>query len=92
VKIVTRGSFLWLRPIPSTVVGEGLDSAIFSVIAFAGTGAVLGNQIVTIWVIKVAWETAATPITYAVCGLLKRREGIDVGIDFNPLAVARWPP
>jgi queuosine precursor transporter len=62
------------------------------VIAFAGTGVVLGNQLVTIWVIKVAWETAATPITYAVCGLLKRREGIDVGIDFNPLAVARWPP
>lgn len=52
----------------------------------------LANQIVTIWVIKVAWEIAATPLTYLVCGFLKRREGVDVydvDTDFNPLAVAR---
>jgi uncharacterized integral membrane protein (TIGR00697 family) len=92
LKIATRGRWLWTRTISSTIVAEGLDSAIFSVIAFAGTGVPLGNQIVTIWVIKVAWEVAATPITYAVCGFLKRREGVDVydvGTDFNPLAVAR---
>lgn len=92
LKIATRGRWLWLRTISSTIVGEGLDSVIFSTIAFAGTGVPLGNQIVTIWVIKVAWEAAATPITYAVCAFLKRREGVDVydvGTDFNPLAVGR---
>ena len=92
LKIATGGRWLWSRTIPSTVVGQGLDSVIFSAIAFAGTGVPLGNQILTIWVIKVAWEIAATPLTYAVCGFLKRREDVDVydvGTDFNPLAVAR---
>jgi queuosine precursor transporter len=90
LKIATRGRWLWLRTSSSTIVGEGLDSTIFSTIAFAGTGVPLGNQIVTIWVIKVAWEIAATPLTYLVCGSLKKREGIDVydvGTDFNPFAV-----
>jgi uncharacterized integral membrane protein (TIGR00697 family) len=90
LKIATRGRFLWSRTIPSTFVGQGLDSAVFSAIAFAGTGIDLTNQIVTIWVLKVAWEAAATPLTYAVVGALKRRERVDVfdvGTDFNPLAV-----
>jgi hypothetical protein len=90
LKIATRGRWLWSRTISSTVIGQGFDSAIFSAIAFAGTGIDLGNQIVTIWVIKVAWETAATPITYAVVGALKHHEGVDVydvGTDFNPLAL-----
>ena len=92
LKIATRGRWLWSRTISSTVVGQGIDSAIFSSIAFAGTGIALGNQILTIWVLKVAWETAATPLTYAVVGFLKRREGVDVydvGTNFNPLALGR---
>lgn len=92
LKVATEGRFLWLRTTTSTVVGQGLDSALFSTIAFAGTGVPLANQIVTIWVVKVCWEVAATPLTYAVCGFLKRREGVDVydiGTDFNPLAVGR---
>ena len=50
----------------AAIVGEGLDSAIFVSIAFAGTGAALANPIVTTWLIKVGWETAATPFTYAI--------------------------
>ena len=30
------------------------------------------------WLLKVLYESAATPLTYAVVGYLKRREGIDV--------------
>ena len=90
LKIATNGRWLWTRTISSTIVGEGLDSLIFSTIAFAGTGIALGNQIVTIWVIKVLWEVAATPLTSLVGGYLKRREGgdvYDVGTRFNPLAL-----
>jgi hypothetical protein len=47
-------------------------------IAFAGTGAGLANPIVTTWLIKVAWEALATPITYLIVGYLKRTEGVDV--------------
>jgi uncharacterized integral membrane protein (TIGR00697 family) len=90
LKIATRGRFLWVRTISSTIVGEGLDSLIFSTIAFAGTGIPLANQIITIWAIKVAWEAAATPLTYKVVNSLKRHEGVDyydVDTNFNPLAL-----
>jgi uncharacterized integral membrane protein (TIGR00697 family) len=90
LKVITRGRFLWSRTISSTIVGEGLDTTIFVTIAFAGTGAPLAETIVTTWVIKVAWEVAATPLTYAVVNWLKRHEGIDVfdfATSFNPLAV-----
>jgi uncharacterized integral membrane protein (TIGR00697 family) len=78
LKAATGGRLLWVRTIGSTVVGEGLDSAIFVTVAFAGTGTSLGNPIVTTWAIKVGWETLATPLTYAIVNYLKRSEGVDV--------------
>jgi queuosine precursor transporter len=91
LKGATRGRFLWVRTIGSTIVGEGLDSLIFVTIAFAGTGAALANPIVTTWLIKVGWETLATPLTYALVGYLKRAEGLDV-YDFGaPTATAAHP-
>lgn len=78
MKVATGGRFLWSRTIGSTIVGQGLDSAIFVTIAFAGTGVALVETIITTWLIKVAWEAAATPLTYWVVNQLKRREGIDV--------------
>jgi queuosine precursor transporter len=92
MKVATRGRFLWSRTIGSTVVGEGLDSAVFVTLAFAGTGAPLVDPILTTWVIKVLYESAATPLTYGIVTYLKRREGVDaydVGTDFNPFALGR---
>lgn len=78
MKVATRGRFLWSRTIGSSLVGQGLDSALFVTIAFAGTGVDLVDTIVTTWAIKVAWEVAATPLTYLLANGLKRREGVDV--------------
>ena len=39
------------------------------------------------WLIKTTWEVVLTPVTYAVVGFLKRREGVEVfdsDTDFNP--------
>jgi queuosine precursor transporter len=90
LKIATQGRWLWMRTIGSTVVGQALDSAVFVTLAFAGTvapGALL--QIVTAqWIVKVLYEAAATPLTYAAVGWLKSREGVDVydrHTDFNPV-------
>ena len=44
---------------------------------------------VTNWFLKVLWEVLLTPVTYAVVGFLKRREGVEVfdtGTDFSPFA------
>ena len=94
MKLWTRGRMLWTRTIGSTVVGQGVDSLIFYPLAFLGadgwsTGLVL-QVLVTQWVLKVTWEVVLTPVTYAVVGALKRREGVDVfdeKTDFTPFRV-----
>ncbi len=92
MKVLTRGRWLWSRTIGSTIVGEGLDSLVFVTLAFAGTGTSLADPILTTWAIKVGYETAATPLTYAVVTFLKRREGIDVydaGVALTPFPLGR---
>ena len=89
MKIWSDGRKLWTRTIGSTVVGQGLDSLIFYPLAFLGvfdTATVL-KLMLTQWVLKVAWEALLTPVTYAVVGWLKRKEGVDVfdrHTDFTP--------
>lgn len=89
MKIWSDGKKLWTRTIGSTVVGQGLDSLIFYPLAFLGvldTATVL-KLMLTQWALKVAWEALLTPVTYAVVGWLKRKEGVDVfdrHADFTP--------
>ena len=92
MKILTNGRWLWMRTIGSTIVGEGLDTVVFVLIAFAGvfSGQVLVEMMYTNWLLKTAYETAATPITYKVVNALKRVEQVDAddrATNFNPLAV-----
>ncbi len=89
MKIWTRGRHLWTRTIGSTVAGQGVDSLIFYPLAFYGVwnNDTLLVVLLTQWALKVAWEALLTPVTYAVVGWLKRREGVDVydqGTDFTP--------
>lgn len=90
MKIATRGRWLWMRTIGSTIVGEGLDSLIFMTVAFIGTipPTELVSAMVAQWGVKTGYEAVATPLTYAAVGFLKRREGFDVydyETSFNPL-------
>ena len=96
LKVATAGRFLWLRTIGSTVVGQGLDSLIFYPLAFWGLAGwpveQLWQVVLSQWAIKTAWEAILTPVTYAVVGFLKRREGVDVfdtRTDFSPFARSR---
>lgn len=79
MKIWTRGRWLWTRTIGSTLIGEGLDSVTFYPIAFAGiwSGQTMLKVIAFNWTMKVLVEIVLTPVTYAVIGFLKRREGVD---------------
>jgi len=90
LKVATKGRWLWSRTISSTVVGQGLDSAVFITIAFAGSGADLGSLILAQWLFKSAYEIAATPLTYLIVNTLKRLEGVDTfdyQTNFNPIGV-----
>ena len=94
LKIATHGRMLWTRTIASTIVGQGVDSAIFITVAFAGIFAWsdIVELLFTQWIVKVLYEVAATPITYAVVGFVKGREGFDIYDrvdDINPLSFVR---
>ncbi len=93
MKIATGGRWLWTRTIGSTVVGEGLDSLVFILVAFSGIipSGGLASAVLTQWFIKTGYEVIATPLTYCVVGFLKRREGIDFfdhRTRFNPLLIS----
>lgn len=79
LKVKTRGRFLWVRTITSTIIGQGADSAIFISVAFISVlpGGALATTIISQWLFKVGYEALATPLTYLVVNALKRAEGID---------------
>jgi len=90
MKVATGGRHLWTRTIGSTLVGQGLDTVVFNVIAFWGVlpGAVILNVMLTAWSLKVAYEVLVTPLTYVAVNALKRIEGVDTfdtGVDLNPV-------
>jgi uncharacterized integral membrane protein (TIGR00697 family) len=91
MKLMTQGRHLWMRTIGSTVLGEGVDSLIFYPLAFLGAAGWTTQLVIIVlftqWALKVGWEVLLTPVTYAVVGWLKRKEGVDVfdeGTDFSP--------
>ena len=92
MKIATKGRWLWTRTIGSTIVGEGLDAAIFITIVYIGRFSLsfIGIAILTHWLVKTGYEAVATPFTYAVVNFLKRKEAIDTydyETNFNPFLI-----
>lgn len=92
MKVWTRGRFLWTRTIGSTVVGQGVDSALFYPIAFAGlwSADTMLRVVAFNWLFKVAVEALLTPVTYAVVNGLKRAENedfFDTDTDFTPFSL-----
>jgi queuosine precursor transporter len=94
MKIFTGGRLLFTRTIGSTIVGEGVDTLIFVLVAFGGVyswSTVLAIMVFN-YLFKVGFEVVLTPLTYAVVGFLKRTEKSDVydyKTNFNPF-VAFW--
>jgi len=92
MKIFTKGRWLWMRTIGSTVVGEGLDSLFFISLAFLGTVSerVLLSMIVSQWLFKTFYETIVTPLTYLVVSFIKNKEKMDIydyKTNYNPFRV-----
>ena len=89
MKVLTKGRWLFARTIGSTIVGEGIDTVIFVIIAFLG---VYDNRLVLFIIIsncifKVSLEIIFPPVTYKVVRFLKRTEKVDwfdYKTNFNP--------
>ncbi len=89
MKIKTKGKWLWMRTIGSTLVGELLDSLIFVIIAFAGTipTNLLIDLIIFNYIFKTSVEVVFTPLTYLIINKLKQKESADyydLKTNFNP--------
>ncbi|EXI72605.1 MAG TPA: queuosine precursor transporter [Candidatus Accumulibacter phosphatis] len=91
MKVLTRGRWLWTRTIGSTIVGEGVDSALFYPLAFYDSGLIpneiLWQLMLSQFVVKVMVEVVFTPVTYRVVQALKRAENedyYDLRTDFTP--------
>lgn len=92
MKIWSSGKHLWTRTVGSTVVGEAVDTMLFSLIAFVGTlpFSMLMILILSGYIAKVLYEIIATPLTYYVVYKLKKAEGMDIydkGISYTPFAI-----
>jgi len=94
MKILTRGRWLFTRTIGSTLVGEGIDTLIFVLVAFGGIYSLstITAIIVFNYIFKTGFEIVVTPLTYALVNYLKKQEKADVydyKTNFNPF-VAFW--
>ncbi|QGY06119.1 queuosine precursor transporter [Methylobacterium mesophilicum SR1.6/6] len=89
LKLRLRGRWLAVRLVASTLIGQGVDSVLFIGLAFGGLypAADLLALILSVWMLKVAWEILALPLSLPLIGFLKRAEGrdaFDADTDFNP--------
>jgi len=93
MKSITKGKFLWVRTISSTIIGEFVDSLIF--VAIATLTGVFPRELfwsltLTNYIFKVGVEVAMTPLTYRIVNGLKRAENedyYDTHTRFNPFGV-----
>lgn len=90
MKIKTKGRFLWMRTIGSTLVGEGVDTLVFMLVAsLAGVfpWEIFVSLTLTNYLFKVFIEVLMTPATYWVIRFLKqseREDFYDTHTNFNP--------
>jgi uncharacterized integral membrane protein (TIGR00697 family) len=93
MKILTRGRWLWMRTIGSTVVGELVDTLMFVLIATIlriFPWSLFLSLTLTNYLFKVGIETLMTPLTYTMVTWLKKKENedyYDQGTDFNPFRI-----
>ena len=66
LKKVTKKKLLWLRTIASSILGEGVDSFLFVLVAFLGImdRQALLAMILSQWLFKVSYEILITPLLY----------------------------
>lgn len=91
MKLATKGKFLWLRTIGSTLVGQLLDSVLFIVVASifgVFPWSLFLTLVLTNYLLKVFIEVVMTPLTYFVVNRLKKAEQtdhFDYGETYSPV-------
>ncbi len=94
IKLATKGRWLWMRTIGSTLIAQVADTGIFVMLLVVG-GLYPASAAIAIitgeWLSKVLYEVIATPITYQIVNFLKKAEQedyYDYDTNFNPLTLS----
>jgi queuosine precursor transporter len=93
MKILTKGRWLWMRTIGSTIFGELVDTVVFVVVASVFgvfPWSLFSTLIITNYFFKCTVEAIMTPMTYLIVNFLKRAENEDYydhDTNFNPFMV-----
>lgn len=79
LKVAQGGRRMPIRFVASTFVGQAVDTAVFILVAFAGTlpVSVMAEIFLSAWLFKVLWEVVALPVSLPLVGWLKRVENED---------------
>lgn len=93
LKIMTKGRWLWVRTIGSTMAGMFIDALVYVLVAYSWTLTLYEcfTMIWAGWLLSVGYEALMTPVTYRIIAWLKQAEGIDIydtDTDFNPFHLA----
>jgi uncharacterized integral membrane protein (TIGR00697 family) len=94
MKVATEGRWLWTRTIGSTLLGQGVDTVLFVLIATAlgvFPWEIAVSLIVANYIFKVGIEIIFTPVTYKSVSFLKRAEQEDYydrDTDFSPFKLS----
>ena len=91
-KLMTKGKGFTLRAIVSTLAGEGIDSLVFIVIAFAGI--IPFNQLIIMVAlqaaVKTVFEIVVLQLTVVIVNWIKTVENsdaYDINISYNPFKI-----
>ena len=93
MKIRTKGRWLWVRTIGSTIVGQFVDTWVFVAVASlfgVFPWSLFVTLVLTNYLFKVAVEAGMTPLTYLAVNGLKRAEAVDVydrDTNFSPFTL-----
>ena len=92
MKVWTKGKLFGVRALGSTIVGQGIDTIGFVVIAFAGTlpRSIIRTIVITNYIFKLLIEIILLPVTYRIVNYLKKSEEedyYDSETNFNPFHI-----
>lgn len=92
MKLATKGKYLWMRTLSSSLAGHFFDTVLFIILAFWGilSTEIIISLIVSNYLFKLTMEILFTPITYGIVTKLKKVENedfYDKKTNFNPFVL-----
>jgi len=92
LKIITKGKYVGIRFIASTIIASTIDTPLFVLIAFHSTLSLekMNSMIFSIWFIKCIVEIGLLPFSISLTKIIKNKERLniyDINTNFTPFSI-----